>query len=134
MTGTHQYQTKNIFHHHILSHPSLYWVLPEKKITWINLKQQGISRSDQENHMKSPFILVSDLIIFEGCNTNFWSFSWSSFLSGILKAKVKTLKIPGAFSKKYVLNHFGKLGWESIEKICSGAGVSLPEETIKSRK
>ena len=50
-------------------------------------------------------------------------------------SKVKTLKIPGDFSRKYVLNHFGKLdGMGSIEKtFWSGADVSL-EETIKSRK
>ena len=32
-------------------------------------------------------------------------------------SKVKTLKNPQDFSKKYVLNHFGKSRWESIEKI-----------------
>ena len=50
-------------------------------------------------------------------------------------SKVKTLKIPGDFSRKYVLNHFRKLdGMGSIEKtFWSGADVSL-EETIKSRK
>ena len=65
---------KHFSPYHILSNPSQYWALPEKKITWINSKQQGISRSDQENHVKFPFILVSGLIIFEGCNTTFWSF------------------------------------------------------------
>ena len=90
----------------------------------------------KKNHVKFPGILVLGLKVSEGCNTILWSFWGSSFvLSGIFMSKVKTLKIPGDFSRKYVLNHFGKLdGMGSIEKtFWSGADVSL-EETIKSRK
>ena len=64
----------------------------------------------KKNHVKFLGILVLGLKISEGCNTILWSFWGSSFvLSGIFMSKVKTLKVPGDFSKKYVLNHFGKL-------------------------
>ena len=84
--------------------------------------------------MKFPRILVLDLEISEGCN-NFVQFLGSSFvLSKIFRGKLKTPKIPGKFSKKYVLNYFGNLGWDRrpIKKtFWSGADVPLPEETIK---
>ena len=105
----HQHQTKNIFRHHILSDPSQYWALLEKKITWIknNVEFPGVIK---KNHVKFPGILVLDLKISERCNTISWSFWGSSFvLSGIFMSKVKTLKVPGEFSETYVLNRFGKL-------------------------
>ena len=92
--------------------------------------------------MKFPGTLVLGLKISEGCNTILWSFEGSSIvLPGIFRGILKTLRIRprilGEFSKKYVLNHFRKLGWESspIKKVfCSGADVPLPEEKIESRK
>ena len=135
LTGKHQHQTKNIFHHQILC-PSQYWALPEKKIHGLiknNVEFPGVIK---KNHVKFPGILVLGLEISEGCNTILWSFQGSSFvLSGIFRGKVKTLKTPGDFPKKYVLNHFGKLGRENYEKtFWSGADFFLPEKTIKSRK
>ena len=55
------------------------------------------------------------------------------------KGLIKNFKDSRGVLKKDVLNHFGKLGWESrsIKKkpFWSGADVPpLPEETIKSRK
>ena len=81
----------------------------KKKITWIksNMEFPAVIK---KNHVKFLGILVLGLKISEGCNTILWSFWGPSFvLSGIFMSKVKTLKVPGDFSKKYVLNHFGKL-------------------------
>ena len=60
--------------------------------------------------LKFPGILVLGLKISEGCNTILLSFQGSSFiLSGILRGKLKTLKIPEEFSKKYKLEWEGRL-------------------------
>ena len=52
---------------------------------------QGWSR---KNHVEFPFVLVSGFGISNGCKT---------VLSGISRGKVTNLKIPGVFSKNYVL-------------------------------
>ena len=119
LTGNYQDHTKNFFHHQILSHPSQYWVLPEKNyrdyLIKNNVEFPGVIKS-RKNHVKFLGILVLGLKISEGCNTTLTSFQGSSFaLSGIFRGKVKTPKIPGKFSKN-LLKHFGKLGWKRVLK------------------
>ena len=83
---------KHFSPYHILSNPSQYWALPEKKITWINSKQLEFPEAIKKNDVKFLVILVSGLKISEEFKTIFWSFQGSTFLSGIFRAKAKTLR------------------------------------------
>ena len=54
--------------------------------------------------MEFPGVLVVDLGISNGSYKNLWNFQgWSFVLSVISTSKVRKWKIPGRFSKKYVL-------------------------------
>ena len=91
----------------------------------------------KKNHVKFPGILVLGCKISEGCSTILLSFLGSSFvLSGIFRGKVKTLKIPGEFSKTFstILGNWDLLKRVLKKTFWSGADVPLSEEMIKSRK
>ena len=59
----------------------------------------------RKSHVEFPGVLVFGLGISKGWNTILQNFQvWSSVLPRISRGKVKKWKIPGGFSKKYVLN------------------------------
>ena len=56
-------------------------------------------------HDEFPWVLVFGLGIFKGCHTIFQNFQvWIFVFSRISNGKVINLKVPGFFSKHYVLN------------------------------
>ena len=58
-----------------------------------------------KSHVEFPGVLVFGLGISKGWNTILQNFQvWNSVLPRISRGKVKKWKIPGGFSKKYVLN------------------------------
>ena len=59
----------------------------------------------RKNNVEFPGVFVFGLGISKGSNTILWNIQGLSFvLSGISRCKVKKWKIPGKFSKKYILN------------------------------
>ena len=70
---------------------------------WLIKNEVELPRVTQKNNVEFPGVSVFGLGISKGSNTILWNIQELSFvLSEISSGKVKTWKIQGVFSKKYI--------------------------------